>query len=57
MSYERAIKTRGEELAVIKQALKEAKKEKKKERIKDLESRVKFLRETTKKLQEDQEEK
>ena len=51
MSYERAIKSRKEELVVLEKALKEAKKEKKQKQVDYLEPRIQDLKDTIKGLE------
>ena len=55
MSHERALKTRKEELLVMKKVLKEARKEKNKDRIKDLQWRINFLNDEIKRLRKEME--
>ena len=51
MSYERAIKTRKEELVTLEKVLKEAKKEKNKEQVDFLEPRIQDLKDSIKGLE------
>ena len=51
MSYEKAIKSRKEELVVLEKALKEAKKEKNKEQVDYLEPRIQDLKDSIKGLE------
>ena len=51
MSYERAIKTRKEELVVLEKALKEAKKEKSQNQVDYLEPRIQDLKDSIKGLE------
>jgi len=56
MSYERAIKSRKEELSILRKVLGKAKKGKDKEKIRDLESRIELVEEAIDKIKKEEKE-